>query len=797
MKMSIQWLREWVSFDKSPQEIAATLTMSGLEVDEMIPAAGEFSGVIVAEVLSTEPHPQADKLTLCRINTGSGEPIQVVCGAQNVRAGLKVALATVGAILPEGFHIKQAKLRGEMSNGMLCSSSELGMADTSEGIIELPHDAPVGEDFRTYFQLNDTILSIDLTPNRGDCLSVYGVARELAAQYRVPLKAWPESSIQITGLCSVQVVVEEPQACPLYVGCTIKGLQANAATPWWIQEYLRRSGIRSINLVVDVTQYVMLEMGQPLHAFDLNHIQQPIQVRMSQPEESLQLLDGQTAQLDASLLIADQQGPLAIAGVMGGLASAVSHSTTDVFLESAFFTPRALAQTARKYGLNTDAAYRFERGVDPSMTERALRRACQLITTYAGGQISEPVMSRAESPYFDEQWLTFYPDDVKKKLGVTIPEDQMIQILTSLGFYVENLNPQSWRVRVPPHRFDVAIKEDLLEEIIRVYGYDHLPASATVTTLKAGHTHWIEKNHQRMATILMNLGYREVINYSFVDPKLQHLLHPQAPSLALLNPLSPELSHMRVSLWPGLLASMLYNLNRQHDGMALFEVGRVFQKSASENILVEESTNVAGLLTGTPALSHWAPRAEPFDFFHMKGHLEHLFRTLDIHDVQWQPMSHEVLHPGQSAQLIRQGQVIGWCGMMHPKLNQALDVQHDVFLFELDVAHLQSSEKSVYRTLSKYPKIRRDCAFLVDRSRTLAEILSEIQQANPDASLRQVELFDVYEGPGIPEGMKSMALAFHFQHDEKTLTEDDIQKCLNPVIDRLKAKLSMILRDGQ
>jgi phenylalanyl-tRNA synthetase beta chain len=793
MKISEQWLREWINPQQDTKALASMLTMGGLEIDQIAPVAGEFSGVIVAEVVETKRHPEADKLTLCQVNMGGPELIQVVCGAENVRAGLKVALATIGANLPNGLEIKATRLRGEPSNGMLCSGQELGMMEKSEGILELEADAPVGMDIRAYFKFEDSIFDIELTPNRGDCLSIQGVARELSAKLGLPINRPEVQMVQEQSAPPFSVEVHAPEACPLYTGRLLSQIDPKATTPLWMKERLRRSGIRPIHLVVDVTQYVMLELGQPLHAFNALSIEGGIQVRKSHDKEQLTLLDGQTITLDAALVIADAKGPLALAGIMGGKDSAVEEGMTSVFLESAFFAPQDMAGTARRHGLMTDASYRYERGVDPQLPKRALDRATSLLQQLSGAVASEMVSVQQHAHWFSKKVVQFRPSQLKKRLGLEIPMDRMQQILEGLGFLVNLKDKENWQLEIPAYRFDVSIEEDVIEELIRVEGYDKVPAAETITALRVGHCHPLERVEMQISQMLRGLGYKEVVNYSFVDPRLQKLLFPEQPNYNLLNPISPELSQMRMSLWPGLLAAMLYNLNRQQETIALFECGRIFDASSSP---LQERPMVAGLLTGLKNTLNWGQSSSGFDFYDLKGDLESLFKGFSVKPVEFAPKTHEALHPGQTAALILNEQQIGWCGVLHPQLAQALDLIHDVILFECDLNAFTQAQRSIYQPISKYPKIRRDLAFIVDETVSFADIEREIRQAVNVDMLKSIHVFDLYVGDAIPQGKKSLAIALFIQREDKTLNDEEIQSFLRAIINTLEQKLPMTLRDG-
>lgn len=793
MKLSKLWLREWVNFSLTEQELAHQLTMAGLEVDAVSPVAGEFTQVIVAEVLSTKPHPNADKLTLCEVNANTEKPLQIVCGASNVRAGLKVALAMVGARLPGGFNIKESKLRGELSQGMLCSVSELGMAEHSEGILELEKDAPVGMDLREYLTLDDHIFDVDLTPNRADCFSVLGIAREVAVLNKLPLlqPSIEEVTPSIDDVLSIQL--KNPEACPRYCGRVIRNINSKATTPLWMGERLRRGGIRTLHPVVDVMNYVMLELGQPMHAFDLETIKDEINVRFSNSQEQLQLLDGQELTLnDKVLVIADQEKPLALAGIMGGEASSVQAHTRNVFLESAYFNPVVIAGVARKFGLFSDSSQRFERGVDPCLQMQALERATALILSIAGGEAG-PVIESYEQAHLPEiVSFTFDTDKVKKLTGLEISLQEMKNLLGGLGIVVSKEHHNFLDVIIPSHRFDIQQDVDLVEEIIRLYGYDNLHAQPATTFVQSGTTCGNEEIAAKLSRWFSNRGYHETISYSFVDPELQHELYPQKEFMQLLNPISSELSQMRAGMWPGLIASMIYNVHRQQNAVKFFEIGVVFDVNKGQLI---ERPCVAGLLMGEQGGVNWCESTRAFDFFDLKGDLQSLFASLKLKHVEFVAAAHDALHPGQSAQIKINGVPAGWMGMLHPRLTDALDLQDDVLIFEINLAALLGQEAPRYKTISKYPQIRRDLSFLVDSDVSVMQIEAVVRTIIKENWLKSFDVFDVYTGEGVPKGKKSLAVAMTLQDESRTLVDAEINSLISAIINTLENEFSIILRE--
>ncbi|MCE0722349.1 phenylalanine--tRNA ligase subunit beta [Legionella resiliens] len=793
MKLSKLWLREWVNFSLTEQELAKQLTMAGLEVDAVSPVAGEFTHVIVAEVLSTKPHPNADKLTLCQVNANTDKPLQIVCGASNVRPGLKVALAMIGAHLPGGFNIKESKLRGELSQGMLCSVSELGMAEQSEGIMELESDAPVGMDLRKYLTLDDHVFDIDLTPNRADCFSVLGIAREVAVLNKLPLaeKNISEVTPSIDDVLTIEL--KHTEACPRYCGRVIRNINPKANTPLWMSERLRRSGIRTLHPVVDVMNYVMLELGQPMHAFDLATIKGDIKVRFSNSQEQLELLDGQELTLNEKVLvIADKEKPLAMAGIMGGEASSVQAHTQDVFLESAYFNPIVIAGVARKFGLFSDSSQRFERGVDPCLQIKALERATALILEIAGGKPG-PVIEAQDQKYLPATVsFAFDTDKVKKLTGLDISLQEMKSLLEGLGIVIGKERNNFLDVTIPSHRFDIQQDVDLVEEIIRLYGYDNLQAQPTYTFVQPGKACGNEEIATKLSRWFSNRGYHETISYSFVDPELQHELYPHKEFMQLLNPISSELSQMRAGMWPGLIASMIYNVHRQQNAVKFFEIGVVFDVNKGHLI---ERPCVAGLLMGEQGSANWSEPTRVFDFFDLKGDLQSLFASLKLKQVEFTAAAHDALHPGQSAQIKINGVVAGWVGMLHPRLVDALDLQEDVLLFEINLAALIGDEAPRYKTISKYPQIRRDLSFLVDVDISVMQIESVVRSTVKENWLKSFDVFDVYTGEGVPHGKKSLAVAMTLQDESRTLVDAEINSLISAIINTLENKFSIILRE--
>ncbi len=792
MKISESWLREWVNPPLTTAALSSQLTMAGLEVETVTPVAGMFTHVIVAKVTQTKPHPQADRLTVCDVDAGSGTVLQIVCGAANVRAGLKVALAMIGAHLPGDFVIKETKLRGELSQGMLCSASELGLAEQSEGILELADDAPIGINFREYLALDDHVFDLDLTPNRADCLSVLGVARDLGALNNLPVKPIASDRIAVNSDQQLQIHLHEPQACPKYAGRVITGINSEASTPLWMKERLRRADLRATHPVVDVLNYVMLELGQPMHAFDLNRITGNIHVRKANADEMLQLLGGQTVTLTNNVLvIADDKNALAMAGIMGGDHSAVHNETQAIWLESAYFNPLAIAGIARQFGLSSDASHRYERGVDPELGVPALERAAALLHSIVGGTVG-PIVETIDSAYFPApKTIAFDPRQVMRLTGMPVPEAQMLTIFTHLGLQVAAQNIP-WQVHVPSYRFDLQAGVDLVEEVIRIVGYDNIPMQSETMTMQAGTIDPLEQITTAITQFLAHRGYQETISYSFVDPQLQQPMYPDLSSKMLLNPISAELSAMRVGLWPGLIAAMLHNIHRQHAALKLCETGKIFLLNEGQ---VEEKLACAGLIVGTHGQYNWTEVDSTYDFYDMKGDLEALFATLQRKDIRFIPDEHTALHPGKTAKILCDGQDIGWIGALHPRLVDNLDLDAEVIVFEFMVSAFIQQPSIVYQSISKYPQIRRDLSLLLDEHVHATELESVIRSVLDPKTLKAFYIFDVYTGGGLAaEHKKSVALGLVLQSDERTLIDAEIHAMISAVVTALETQVGAVLR---
>ena len=790
MKCSETWLHEWVNTSLNRNDLCNALTMAGLEVEELAPVAAEFNDVVIGEVLNVVKHPEADRLNLCDVNIGTNEPLKIVCGAPNVRKGMKAPLAQIGAVLPDKTVIKAAKIRGVASQGMLCSAVELGMSQDHDGLLELPVDAPVGKALRNYLLLDDFTIDVSITPNRGDCLSVRGLAREVSAITQSTFI--PLSIPVVTATCKDEITVKSQAKndCPHYVGRVIRNVKADAMTPIWIKERLQRSDVRSINPVVDVTNYVMLELGQPMHAFDLSKIQQEIIVRHSHAGEKISLLDGSEQVLDdKTLLIADHKNPLAIAGVMGGMDSGVTLLTKDIFLESAFFTPTIVARQRQHYGLNSDSAYRFERGVDPTIQREAIERATQLILEISGGEAGPVIEVTSKQDLPDSKVISLHASKIAQILGVAISDQEVELIFQSLAMTFKKIK-NGWQVHVPAYRFDLSLPEDLIEEIARLYGYDKIPTREIVASLQANRHEQRDQKWQLARQGLADQGFHEIISYSFVEEKLQNLLDPSSVKLNLLNPITAEMSVMRTSLWPGLINTLVYNKSRQQQRVRLFEVGMCFSQHDS---LMQEN-KIAGLISGLATQEQWGAASREVDFYDLKGHIENVLRLFCTpHDVTFKHENHPALHPGQSAGIYYRNKKIGVIGGLHPSLLQTLDVSGKVFVFEMDLIPVFSTGLPLYHEISKFPEIRRDIAIIVKQTVPAKDIQDRIKYVAGDW-LKDVFIFDVYQGKGISPGLKSIALALVWQHPTRTLVDDEVATLMQRVVTELTGQLGAELR---
>lgn len=792
MKFSEQWLREWVNPSVDTDALVHQLTMAGLEVDSAEAVASSFEHVVVGEVKSVESHPNADRLCVCSVDIGEKEPVQIVCGAKNVKQGMKVPTAKIGATFATGLKIKKSKLRDVESHGMLCSAEELGLAEESDGIYPLPADAPVGESVRDILNLDDIAIDVDLTPNRGDCLSVWGIAREVGAINQMKLNLIDFPVVPAASDNAVTVDIKSDDACPNYVGRVIKGVDMKADAPVWMIERLRRSGIRSISPVVDVTNYVMLELGQPMHAFDLSAVHDGVVVRMAKAGEKIVLLDENEVTLqENTLVIADKQNPIAIAGVMGGLDSAVSNDTRDIFLESAFFTPNTIAGKARSYGMSTDSSHRFERGVSPDLQEFAIERATNLLLSIVGGTPG-PVTVVSSSAYMPKPvTIHLRTARVNQILGEGLTTGQIETYLRFLGMDCIKAG-EGLDVTVPVSRFDITLEVDLIEEVVRLYGYDNIPTTEPVARLRMATDVEESIKPMRFAHALCDAGYHEVVTYSFVDDAQQKRIDRHHDGIPLVNPISSEMSVMRTTLLPGLIDAIRYNQNRQQNRLRLFETGLRFIQA--DDALLQQNM-IAGVVVGAVKPVQWDIKSSSPDFFDVKGDLENLFAlTHDPESFSFTETQHPALHPGQGADIMRGAHMVGFVGMLNPALYASLDVQGPIAVFELQMDVLKQAKVPSFTKISKFPEIKRDLAFIVKENISLEQIVTAVRDA-AGALLIDVALFDLYAGKGIPEGQKSLAITLTLQTLERTLTDAEVNDVVNHVTETLRQHFAATLRD--
>ncbi len=792
MKFSEQWLREWVNPEITTDVLSHQLTMAGLEVDAIEKVAGDFSKVVVAQVLDVTKHPDADKLRVCSVNIGEAEPLTIVCGAANVANGVKVPAALIGAKLPGGLKIKKGKLRGVASHGMLCSETEIGLAEEADGLMILPDDAPVGDSIRDYLKLDDMAFDVDLTPNRGDCLSVQGIAREVGVLNSLNVTKIKTKKITAQHKDTLKVTIKAEQACPHYSGLIIKNVNVNATTPLWMIEKLRRSGLRSISPVVDVTNYVLLELGQPMHAFDLDKLNSEIIVRYATDNEKLTLLDGQEIKLSTNdLVIADTQTPLALAGIMGGSDSAVTDNTKNIFLESAYFEPKLIAGRARSHGLHTDSSHRFERGVASDLQNQAIERATELLLEIAGGEAGN-IIEVSSVKYLKKQpTIQFRPARFKRVMGLDMELAQMKEIMVRLEMDVNDSDNESWLITPPAFRFDINYEEDLLEELGRIYGYERLPARELKGSLSLPTTLESSIGLQDYKADFVALGYSEAITYSFVDDKVQTLLEPELDSIRLANPISEDMAVMRTTLWTGLVQAVQYNLHRQQSRLKLFEYGLKFVMQDTE---LQQLETFAGIVAGPRFDEQWAQKTRETDFYDVKGDVERLLQRAGIvQEFSFESAAHPALHPGQTAEIKRNDKHCGWVGAIHPALHKKLGLSKNVFLFELDFWALKDGKIPKFEVLSKFPSVRRDIAIVVNEDVPAALIMHSIKN-NQVTYLTNVELFDVYTAEGIDSGRKSLALGLTLQDLSRTLTDSDVEVIVKQVLEHLEHEFGAILR---
>ncbi len=788
MKISENWLREWVNPKISTDELVEQLTMLGLEVDDVIPAAGDFSNVVIAKIVAIEKHPDADKLNVCQVSVGSGDKLQIVCGAPNARVGLIAPLAKIGAVLPNNFKIKKSKLRGIESFGMLCSDVELGLSDDSAGLKELPMDAPVGNNIREYLDLEDTIIDIDITPNRADCFCAKGIAIDVACLNDVDLTKPVINEQDVSHTDKIVVNLKAENQCPRYLCRVISNIDNSKTTPIWMQEKLRRSGIRSIHPVVDVTNYVMLELGQPMHGFDKAAINSSITIKMAENGDKTTLLDGKEVKLDDSfLMIADDENYLAIAGVMGSLNSGCNEKTTDIVLESAYFDPATIMGKSRDIGVHTESALRFERGVDPYLQEQAMHRATELIIDICGGEIGPITTTQSDEFLPSAKEITLTKNKLARVLGFGVLDSQVTSILTGLNMSVK-VQEDCWKVTAPTSRFDMDIEEDLIEEIVRMIGYDKMPSAnlfgeSVIMQLPEA---IVNANHLKKQ--LNTLGYMEAINYSFVSEKQLTNYEKLDDSIALKNPLTEEFAIMRTTLLPGMMETIKYNLRRQNDSIKMFETGHVFHQKET----IVEDQKIMAICTGKRNPEHWGMVKEAIDFYDLKGDLESLLENTKS-NYNFDKSTHSFLHPGRQANVVLAGKTIGWIGQIHPETCRRIGIKKDVYAFELSQFYIQQTSLPLFEDISKFPSVRRDIAMVVDNAISYQQI-KDIITDNINKYLVDIVVFDQYQGENIGQNKRSLAVGLVLQQNNSTFEDKDVDKLMTKVLNSIQDKLGVEIR---
>jgi len=787
MNISTRWLREWVSPDVSDQELSEKLTMAGLEVDQIAPVAPPFEGLVVGHVVSCGKHPNADKLSLCEVDIGADENLQIICGAPNVRQDLKVAVATVGSVLPNKLKIKRAKLRGVESNGMLCSESEMGISDSHEGIIELDSKAKIGDNVREVLDLDDQIIELDITPNRGDCFSVLGVAREACVNYNLSL---PELNFKADekGSRSFKSSVSNPKECPKYLTRVIEGVDNNVPTPDWMAKKLLRASQQLHSPIVDITNYVLLELGQPMHAFDLSKINGNIDVRSAKKNEELELLNGQRANLsEDTLVIADEKSAIAIAGVIGGMGTSTLESSSEILLEAAFFEPVALSGIARSYGLHTEASLRFERGVDFNITHQAMERATELVLEICGGtasQINETLDSKL-LPKLEPIQISI--EKISKVLGFDLDPSWVESKFKFLDFDFKKNKDNSWTIVPPSFRFDIRIPADIIEELARLYGYDKIPVQRLSVDANLSNAEQAKITSNELSNALVNRGYQEVITYSFISNEMHDLVDPDAKKILLQNPISDDMAVMRSSLWSGLIDTAKSNMRRGHHNSRFFELGLCF----SGTDVGGQVQKIAGIISGNRHNLQWAGADREVDFFDAKSDVEALL-NLSKKDFKFEPADHPALQMGQTAKIMKGKSHIGWLGALSPKLQKKLSMPN-AFLFELTQSEIEQGDTPRYQSFSSFQASQRDIAIVVSKEITSDELIHSIQSLKQD-DLIDVNLFDVYEGEHIEQGSKSVALNLTYQSEEVTLTDEQLAEKVSKIVGHLESKFSAKLR---
>ncbi|WP_416679185.1 phenylalanine--tRNA ligase subunit beta [Candidatus Pseudothioglobus sp. Uisw_016] len=787
MNISTRWIREWANPDVSDSELSEKLTMAGLEVDRIAPVAPPFEGLVVGHVVNCDKHPNADKLSLCEIDIGDGSNLQIICGAPNVRKDLKVVVATVGSVLPSKLKIKRAKLRGVESNGMLCSESEIGLSESHEGIIELDMTATLGENIRSVLDLDDQIIELDITPNRGDCFSVLGVAREVCVNYNLSMPSTNYKAEQ-KGSRSFTSKVANPSECAKYLTRVIEGVDNSAQTPKWMAQKLLRASQQLHSPIVDITNYVLLELGQPMHAFDLKTINGDIEVRSAHKNEKLELLNGQTVSLtEKTLVIADEKSAIAIAGVMGGMKTATLENSSDILFESAFFDPISIAGIARSYGLHTEASLRFERGVDFNITRQALERATELVLEICGGKaskINECVDSKS-LPALEP--IDISNDKISKVLGFDLEPSWIESKFKFLEFDFTANSDKSWTIKPPSFRFDIRIAADIIEELARLYGYDKIPVQRLSIDANISASSQAKISSNEFSNSLVNRGYKEVITYSFISHEMHELVDPNAAKILLKNPISDDMAVMRSSLWPGLIQTAKSNIRRGHHNARFFELGQCFSGTS----VADQVQKIAGIICGNRYDSQWSENEREVDFFDAKADVQALlFHSKN--EYTFEAAEHPALQMGQTAKIIKDNKIIGWLGALSPKIQKSLSMPNS-FLFEVNQKDIEQGEISCYEPFSSFQASQRDIAIVVSKEITADQLIHSIRSLKQD-DLVDVNLFDVYEGEHIDEGSKSVALNLTYQSIEVTLTDEQLAEKVSKIVAHLESKFSAKLR---
>ena len=792
MKFSEKWLREIINPAIDSEKLFHQLTMAGLEVDSVTKACPECDGLFVAEVKSVKKHPNADKLRICEVDCSDKDSYTVVCGAPNVKKGMRTILAKVGAQLSGKPKLKSIKLKGVESFGMLCSASEIGLGDDSDGIIELSQVEEIGAPLKKVIDIEDNIIDLSLTPNRGDCLSINGIAREVMVLNKIDNPNFNTTNgdlpeVTVNNARKVKVSVE--RECPQYICRVIEDIDNTIKTPLWLLEKLRRSGLRGVNTIVDISNFVMLELGQPLHAFDNDQLKGDIEIRFPKGKEKLKLINETEIEINTeTLLIADDSGPLAMAGIMGGFDSAVNEKTKNILLESAFFTPEIILGEARRYGLHSDSSQRFERGVDPQLQKTAIARATCLIQEICGGKAGPTIERKNEKEIPKNEQITLRKVQINRVLGIDLDEKFVTDTFNRLGMTCE-YKKDKWFVTAPPHRFDISIEADLIEELARIYGYDLIVTNPPKTELviKNNHNHY--EIISRLREVLVNRDYQEVITYSFVDPNIHRLLNNDNAPLELINPIAPEYSEMRTTLLPGLISSLQHNVKRQRERVRLFEIGLVF----SGNETIKQNYHIGGVIYGNIYKKQWDKEDLLSDFYYVKCDLEVLLMSLlEPNRIKFVEGNNDILHPGQRMDVYIDDVKIGYFGQLHPNICSNFEFTKNVYVYDLNIESLAGKKEIKYKEISKFPSIRRDISIVVDDAVRFEEISESIKKDASDL-LVNLELFDIYQGEGIEKGQKSLALGLTFQSIRSTLKDEEVDNNMHTVIrglsDRLNAKL--------